>query len=98
MGDWRDTRYGRKLLSLKLRTGFDPSVALHIMPRPGCPLCRLKETPEVVRLIHSARFAGDSYPILIDKYATSCQEEGFELTVPMLADHFSSHFVMRKRS
>jgi len=98
MTDWRDTRYGRKLISLKLRTGFDPTVALRVTPAPGCPLCQLNSPPDVVGHIHSARFAGDSYPILIEKYADACREEEFELSTELLSRHFGEHFVVRRRS
>lgn len=97
MKDWRSTRHGAKLLSLKISGTFEPAVSLHVNPRPGCPLCVINGAPEVVTSLHSSRYGGDSYPMLLEKYRELCEKEGIELNVNVLVKHFSEHFVMRKR-
>lgn len=97
MKDWRNTRHGAKLVSIKLGSTFEPSVALHINPHSGCPLCVLNSPPRVVASIHSSRYSGDSYHMLIEQYHELCERDGIELSMDVLVKHFSEHFVMRKR-
>lgn len=97
MKDWRNTRHGTKLVSIKLGGAFEPGAALHINPRPDCPLCVLNNPPAVVASIHSSRYGGDSYRMLIEQYHELCKRDGIELNMDLLVRHFSEHFVMRKR-
>lgn len=85
-----------KLLSFKLQTGFKPSVSLHVNPHPDCSLCTMNG-PQVVASIHSGRFAGDSYAILMERYGEMCSLEGIELNLDLLVRHFTQHFVMQRR-
>ena len=97
MRDWKSTRHGAKLLKLKLSSTFELGASLHVNPRPNCPLCVINSAPEVVTSIHSSRYGGDSYPILLEKYRELCKRDGIELNMDVLVRHFSEHFVMRKR-
>ncbi len=97
MKDWRNTRHGAKLVSIKLGGAFEPDAALHISPRPDCPLCVLNNPPAVVTSIHSSRYGGDSYRMLMEQYYDLCKRDGIELGMDVLVRHFSEHFVMRKR-
>lgn len=97
MKDWKNTRHGAKLISIKLSGSFEPGAALHISPRPDCPLCVLNSPPAVVTSIHSSRYGGDSYHMLIEQYQELCERDGIELNMDLLVKHFSEHFVMRAR-
>lgn len=96
MVDWRQTRHGAKLLAIKLSRNFAPSVVMHVAPRPECPLCVIDGTAsDTLTALHSDRFGGDSFPILLSRYVGRLGEEGIEMNANMLATHFSEHFVMR---
>jgi len=94
---WKHTRHGAKLISIKLQSTFDPTVALHINPHPECPLCVLNDAPKVLTALHSSRYAGESYRLLLEEYGELFKIEGIELNMNVLVKHFSEHFVMRNR-
>ena len=95
---WRETKYGAKLLSIRLASKFDPSVILRINPMPDCPLCVLgDDVPSSLESLHSSRFSGTSYRILLEDYSVMLAAVGVELTLDLLVRHFNEHFIMRNR-
>ena len=95
---WEQTSYGCRIqLEIKLTNRFKPDVALHVNPVPGCPLCILDGTaPKALANLHTERYAGASYPILIERYGELLEGSGIKIDVRMLSEHFSKHFVMQR--
>jgi hypothetical protein len=97
MTDWKKTSHGMKLLAITLRTGFKPGASLRVNPHPHCPLCVIDGGPPILAALHSARYAGDSYQTLLQRFGEKCSAEGIDLNVGVMVRHFTEHFVMQKR-
>ena len=95
--DWKKTRHGMKLLAITLRTGFKPEASLRVNPHPHCQLCVIDGAPPVVAALHSARYAGDSYQTLLQRFGEKFRAEGIDLDVKTMVRHFTEHFVIQRR-